>query len=133
MAALDFLAKRPNVNAAKVGCTGSMGGRLTFLAAERPERIAAAAPFYGGGISGLLDRRRRSARRSTCSSASATRSSPRPGEADRRQAEGARQGAHHQGVQRLGPRLFCDDRGSYDAKSAADAWSSSAFFKKPGS
>jgi carboxymethylenebutenolidase len=54
--ALDALAKRPNVDAAKIGVTGfCMGGRLAFLlAAELPERIAAAAPFYGGGIAGLL-------------------------------------------------------------------------------
>ena len=55
-AALDALAKRPQVNAAKVGVTGfCMGGRLAFLlAAELPDRIAAAAPFYGGGIAALL-------------------------------------------------------------------------------
>jgi carboxymethylenebutenolidase len=54
--ALDALAKRPNVNAAKIGVTGfCMGGRLAFLlAAELPDRFAAAAPFYGGGIAGLL-------------------------------------------------------------------------------
>jgi len=55
-AALDFLATRPNVNAAKIGITGfCMGGRIAFLAAEElPDRIAASAPFYGGGIAGLL-------------------------------------------------------------------------------
>jgi carboxymethylenebutenolidase len=54
--ALDWLAKRPNVNGAKIGVTGfCMGGRLAFLlAAELPSLIAAAAPFYGGGIAGLL-------------------------------------------------------------------------------
>ena len=54
--ALDALAKRPSVNAAKLGVTGfCMGGRLAFLAAaELADRIAAAAPFYGGGIAGLL-------------------------------------------------------------------------------
>ena len=55
-AALDFLGKKPNVNAAKIGITGfCMGGRISFLvAAELPDRIAASAPFYGGGIAGLL-------------------------------------------------------------------------------
>ena len=55
-AALDWLGKRPNVDSAKIGVTGfCMGGRLAFLlAAELPDRIAAAAPFYGGGISALL-------------------------------------------------------------------------------
>lgn len=59
--ALDALAKRPNVNAAKIGVTGfCMGGRLAFLlAAELPDRIAAAAPFYGGGIAALLPKAER--------------------------------------------------------------------------
>jgi carboxymethylenebutenolidase len=54
--AIDALQKRPNVNAAKIGVTGfCMGGRLSFLAAaELPDKIAAAAPFYGGGIAALL-------------------------------------------------------------------------------
>jgi carboxymethylenebutenolidase len=55
-AALDFLAAKPNVNPSKIGITGfCMGGRISFLvAAELPDRIAAAAPFYGGGIAALL-------------------------------------------------------------------------------
>src|SRR5262245_36316111 len=54
-AALDYLASRSDTTG-KVGVTGfCMGGRLSFLAAcAHPERIAAAAPFYGGGIVGHL-------------------------------------------------------------------------------
>ncbi|MEX2207847.1 MAG: dienelactone hydrolase family protein [Myxococcota bacterium] len=54
--AADALARRPTVNAAKLGVTGfCMGGRLAFLAAaELGDRITAVVPFYGGGIAGLL-------------------------------------------------------------------------------
>lgn len=49
---LEALAGDPGVQPGPVGMTGfCMGGRLTFLAACRfPDRIGAAAPFYGGGI-----------------------------------------------------------------------------------
>jgi len=55
-AVLDFLAAQSNVDASRVGVTGfCMGGRLSFLTAcALPERVAAAAPFYGGGITGHL-------------------------------------------------------------------------------
>jgi len=50
--ALTFLAKRPEVDAAKLGVTGhSMGGRLTVLTAIDP-RVKAAVPSVGG--SGFL-------------------------------------------------------------------------------
>lgn len=57
-AAIDFLESRPNARARRVGVTGfCMGGALTFASAcLLPERIAAAAPFYGGGIANLLPR-----------------------------------------------------------------------------
>ncbi len=56
-ATLDELSGRDNVDSAKLGCTGfCMGGRLAFLSAcALPDRISAAAPFYGGGIDALLD------------------------------------------------------------------------------
>ncbi|NRA01747.1 MAG: dienelactone hydrolase family protein [Myxococcales bacterium] len=56
-AALAFLRSRPNVNGEKLGVTGfCMGGRLAFLTAcALPNEIAAAAPFYGGGIAGHLE------------------------------------------------------------------------------
>ena len=51
-ATLSFLEGRPNARAERVGVTGfCMGGRLSFLCATAlPERVACAAPFYGGGI-----------------------------------------------------------------------------------
>ncbi|MGE3298113.1 MAG: dienelactone hydrolase family protein [Porticoccaceae bacterium] len=55
-AAFAFLEQSGKVRAHKVGVTGfCMGGRLTFLtAAALPDQVAAAAPFYGGGIANHL-------------------------------------------------------------------------------
>jgi carboxymethylenebutenolidase len=56
-AALAHLQAQSFVRADRVGITGfCMGGRISFLAASAMPAIKAAAPFYGGGIGGLLDR-----------------------------------------------------------------------------
>ena len=54
---LDFLAKRPEVAADRLGVTGfCMGGRYTFLAnAVHADRFKAAVSFYGGGIAAKKD------------------------------------------------------------------------------
>lgn len=59
--ALDFLEDRVTVAPGKMGVTGfCMGGALAFATAcAFPDRIGAAAPFYGGGIVNLLDRAER--------------------------------------------------------------------------
>ncbi len=50
--AIQTLAQDPSVRADRIGITGfCMGGRVSYLAASAlPDKIAAAAPFYGGGI-----------------------------------------------------------------------------------
>ncbi len=50
--AIAYLEHQLFVRADRIGITGfCMGGRVTFLAAcELPDKIKAAAPFYGGGI-----------------------------------------------------------------------------------
>jgi len=50
--AITYLETQPFVRADRIGATGfCMGGRVSFLAAaELPDKIKAAAPFYGGGI-----------------------------------------------------------------------------------
>jgi len=133
-AALDFLAARPNVNGAKLGCTGfCMGGRLTFLlAAERPDRLAAAAPFYGGGIAGLLDKASKikaplylffGERDAFIPLDQVKQIDAKLTELGKAHTTKVYAGSDH--------GFFCNDRGSYDAKSAADAWSElKAFFKK---
>lgn len=57
-AAFDYLESKATVAPARFGVTGfCMGGALTFATAcAFPDRVAAAAPFYGGGIVNLLDR-----------------------------------------------------------------------------
>ena len=47
--AVDYLAAHPNVTGEALGAMGfCMGGLLSFyLAANRPDRIAAVVPFYG--------------------------------------------------------------------------------------
>jgi carboxymethylenebutenolidase len=50
--AIAYLERRPEVRADRIGITGfCMGGRVSYLAAcALPDKIKAAAPFYGGGI-----------------------------------------------------------------------------------
>ena len=55
-ATFDYLASQPGVDANRIGIIGfCFGGRVTFLAAERIQGIAAAAPFYPGGFETLID------------------------------------------------------------------------------
>jgi carboxymethylenebutenolidase len=56
-AVLGYLKAQPFVRADRIGMTGfCMGGRITFLTACTSRDLAAAAPFYGGGVGGLLNR-----------------------------------------------------------------------------
>ena len=57
-ATIGYLRALPSVGDAKIAATGfCMGGRLSFLlACALPGELAACAPFYGGGIAGLLGR-----------------------------------------------------------------------------
>jgi len=50
--AIAYLERQPFVRADRIGITGfCMGGRVSFLVAcELPDKVKAAAPFYGGGI-----------------------------------------------------------------------------------
>ena len=54
-AALGHLTTLEFTRRDRIGITGfCMGGRITFLSACRLTGVTAAAPFYGGGIGGLL-------------------------------------------------------------------------------
>lgn len=55
-AAISFMEQSGKVKADATGVIGfCMGGRLAFLTAcELPDKVAAAAPFYGGGIGNHL-------------------------------------------------------------------------------
>ncbi len=56
-AAIEFMEQSGKVKAGALGVTGfCMGGRLSFLTAcELSDKVAASAPFYGGGIVNHLD------------------------------------------------------------------------------
>jgi carboxymethylenebutenolidase len=49
---IAYLEKQPDVRADRIGITGfCMGGRVSYLAAaELGDKLKASAPFYGGGI-----------------------------------------------------------------------------------
>ena len=56
-AAVGYLKAQDSVRADRIGITGfCMGGRISFLTACENRDVRAAAPFYGGGIGGLLER-----------------------------------------------------------------------------
>jgi carboxymethylenebutenolidase len=56
-AAVGYLKAQDFVRGDRIGITGfCMGGRISFLAACENRDLCAAAPFYGGGIGGLLGR-----------------------------------------------------------------------------
>jgi carboxymethylenebutenolidase len=54
-AVISFLQKQPNVKPDRIGMTGfCMGGRITFLTACNNTAVKAAVPFYGGGIATIM-------------------------------------------------------------------------------
>jgi carboxymethylenebutenolidase len=133
-AVLDALHGRRDVDSKRIGVTGfCMGGRLSFLLArEIPGAVKAVAPFYGGGIAGLLDRADRI-------------QAPLYlffGENDAfipidqvRQIERALTGVKKDFKVKVYPGavhgFFCEKRDSYHKKSADDAWAElKAFFEK---
>jgi len=133
-AALDFLAARPNVNAAKTGITGfCMGGRISFLAAtELPDRIAAAAPFYGGGIAGLLGKADKIKAPLYLffgdRDAFIPQDQVKAIDAKLRELKKSYKLENYAGADH---GFFCSERASYNEKAASDAWSKlKAFFRQ---
>jgi carboxymethylenebutenolidase len=124
-ATINTLKRQSNVNGDKIGVTGfCMGGRLTFLiACALSDQIAAAAPFYGGGITGHLSQADRI-------------TSPMYlffGEADPyipmdevRQIDSRLKSLGKDYKLKSYPGadhgFFCNERASYNSAAAADAW-----------
>ena len=124
-AALDWLAVREDVDGTRIGVTGfCMGGRLSFLTAcALSDRVAAAAPFYGGGIANHLAQadRIRAALYLFFGEKDAFIPLDQVQRIEARLAELGKTfhckvypGADH--------GFFCEERASYHAESAADAW-----------
>ena len=124
-AALAFLTDSGQVDIRRVAVTGfCMGGRLAFLAAcSLPGEIAAAAPFYGGGIHRHLDQ----AAAIDCPLLLFFGARDALIPADQVEAIDQRLGAlgkdyriHRYAEADHG--FFCDHRASHHPPSAADAW-----------
>jgi len=132
-AVVSHLQSQDSVRGDRIGITGfCMGGRISFLAACKNSQIKAAAPFYGGGIGGLLDQ----APKITCplllffgdqdpfipnDEVAKIKSTL---EQLKKNAEVVvYPGAPH--------GFFCNERDSYRPDAAADSWErTKAFFKK---
>jgi len=132
-AALALLQADPGVRIDRIGITGfCMGGRISFLSACTQSAIKAAAPFYGGGIGGLLDQ----ASKISCplllffGDQDPFIPNDEVAHIERTLADLGKQaevklypGAPH--------GFFCDERESYRADAATDAWGKlKAFFAK---
>ena len=131
--AISVLQADEGVRAERIGITGfCMGGRISFLSACTQPAIKAAAPFYGGGIGGLLDQ----AKNINCPlllffgdedpfipNDEVARIKQTLAELGKQTEVTVYPGAPH--------GFFCDDRESYRAEAARDAWEKiGAFFTK---
>jgi carboxymethylenebutenolidase len=129
-AAYESLSARPDVGGKGIGAIGfCFGGHLTYRAACLLP-IAAAASFYGGGITGMggppphtVDLTPGIRGRILCFFGENDTHIPLPA-VDKIRAALAAAGVRHEvhvypGV---GHGFFCDQRGDYDAAAAGDAW-----------
>jgi carboxymethylenebutenolidase len=131
-AAIATLEKDAAVKADRIGITGfCMGGRISFLtAAALPDKIAAAAPFYGGGIP--VDRT--SGLKAPVLAFFGDDDAFIPMDAVHAlEAEAKKQGKNVETV--VYPKaphgFFCNERDSYRPEAAKDSWEKlKAFFAK---
>jgi carboxymethylenebutenolidase len=121
--AIAYLEKQPTVRADRIGITGfCMGGRVSYLVAcELADKIRAAAPFYGGGIP--IDKTAKLkapvlaffGEKDAFIPLEFVEQLRREAAAQKKQVEVVvYPGADH--------GFFCNERASYNAKAAADAW-----------
>jgi carboxymethylenebutenolidase len=134
-AAIAYLQQQPFVRADRIGVTGfCMGGRITFLTACLNPAVKAAVPFYGGGIGSVMQPGERTpkapleyAERLTAPMLllfgendpfipldEVERIKQRLAELGKEAETVVYPGAPH--------GFFCDERESYRADAAADAW-----------
>jgi carboxymethylenebutenolidase len=130
-ASLAFLRARPDVIADRVGVMGfCIGGHISYFAAAETDARAAAA-FYGGGIATFgpggapptVTRTPKIKGRILCLFGREDQAIPQSQvEAIKRALADA--GTRHEVViyDGVGHGFFCDQRASYDARAAGDAW-----------
>jgi carboxymethylenebutenolidase len=123
-AAVAYLKAQDFARADRIGITGfCMGGRISFLTACENRDVKAAAPFYGGGIGGLLGR----AEKIDCPlliffgdqdpfipNQEVERIRTKLAELRKTAEVKVYAGAQH--------GFFCDERPSYHSEAARDAW-----------
>jgi carboxymethylenebutenolidase len=121
---IKYLQGRDFVQADRIGITGfCMGGRISFLSASARPEIKASVPFYGGGIGGLLER----AKDIRCPMLLffGDRDAFIPNdEVERIKTTLAKLGKAAEVKVYAGADhgFFCNERGSYNAEAATDAW-----------
>jgi carboxymethylenebutenolidase len=129
-AAVAFLRKQPGCTG-KIGAMGfCIGGHMTYLTACETD-VAAAASFYGGGIAAprgpggkpsTLGRTPKIQGKILCLMGAKDGLIPKE-QVDAMRAALKSAGTRHEViVYDADHGFFCDARGSYDEKSAADAW-----------
>jgi len=121
--AIAWLEKQSSVRADRIGITGfCMGGRVSYLVAcELPDKIRAAAPFYGGGIP--IDKTAKL--KAPVLAFFGEKDGFIPLEfVEQLRNEATKQKKQVQIVVYPGADhgFFCNERGSYNPAAAADAW-----------
>ena len=131
-ASLSFLKRKNYVRGDRIGAIGfCVGGHMTYLTACETE-VKAAASFYGGGIAGpqgfgggpsTLSRTGKIGGRIVCLFGEKDAAIPLD-QVDAIRAELNTHNIAHEVVVYPGAEhgFFCDQRGSYNADAAADAW-----------
>ena len=121
--AITHLERQPSVEADRIGITGfCMGGRVSYLAAcELPDKLKACAPFYGGGIP--VDRTERLRAPLLAFFGEEDGFIPLP-QVEELKAALKRFGKQAEVVvyPGAGHGFFCNERESYRAEAAGDAW-----------
>jgi carboxymethylenebutenolidase len=122
-AAIAYLEQQPFVRADRIGITGfCMGGHVSYVAAaELPEKIKAAVPFYGGGI----PVEKTSKLRSPVLAFFGDKDAFIPLEnVERLKAEAKKHAKPVEVIVYPGADhgFFCNERASYNAGAAKDAW-----------
>jgi carboxymethylenebutenolidase len=121
---IQYLSGQEFVRADRIGITGfCMGGRISFLSASTRPEIKASAPFYGGGIGGLLDRAKGIQCPMLLFFGDKDAFIPND-EVEKIKSTLAQLGKQAEVKVYAGADhgFFCNERGSYNAEAATDAW-----------